>query len=684
MIRTLLIANRGEIACRIARTCRRLGVRTVAVHSDADADALHVRSCDLAVRLPGDSPADTYLRADLLVDAARRAGADAIHPGYGFLAENAGFARAVIDAGLTWVGPPPSAIEAMGSKVEAKATMRAAGVPVLPDSSVESIDEIGFPMLVKASAGGGGRGMRLVRTPDALDAARADAEREARSAFGDGTVFCERYVERGRHVEVQVMADTHGNTVALHERECSIQRRHQKIVEEAPSPAVDADLRARMGASAIAAAEGVGYVGAGTVEFLLDAEGSFAFLEMNTRLQVEHPVTEAITGLDLVELQLRVAEGRPLPSEALDPPLVGHAIEVRLTAEDPDADYRPSTGTFHLVELPDHVRVDTGITSGSAISPFYDSMVAKVIAHGATRDDAIRQLAGALRDARLHGPVTNVRQLRRILDHPEFLAGRLHTEFLDEHPCTGDDDAGTGPPVLPLVAAAMALRAWNRRSATVLAGVPGGWRNNPAVEQFVELAHGDTVHRVGYRLGRRPTCTVDGEATDVDPNAIGVAALDRQTAQLTLDAPTTGPAVTVPWSVHRVTEPSGITVHVDGPEGTTTFTVVPRFPLPDLAGAAGSLAAPMPGSIVRVHVAVGDTVTAGQPLVAVEAMKMEHQVHAPADGTVEEILVTPGDQVETGQALLRLGTDGTGETGGTGGTGDVDETGETGDVGGAT
>ncbi|MEX2626332.1 MAG: biotin/lipoyl-containing protein, partial [Ilumatobacteraceae bacterium] len=472
-----------------------------------------------------------------------------------------------------------------------------------------------------------------------------------------GTVFCERYIERGRHVEVQVMADTHGNTVALHERECSIQRRHQKIIEEAPSPAVDPDLRARMGAAAVAATERVGYLGAGTVEFLLDADGAFAFLEMNTRLQVEHPVTEAVTGLDLVELQLRVAEGRPLPPEALDPPLVGHAIEVRLTAEDPDADYRPSTGTFHIVELPDHVRVDTGIAAGSAISPHYDSMVAKVIAHGATRDDAVRRLAGALRDARLHGPVTNLAQLRRILDHPEFLAGRLHTEFLDEHPCTST----TGPtvPAEALLVAAMALRAWHRRSATVLADAPGGWRNNPAVEQFVELAHGGSTHRVGYRLGRHPTCTVDHEPVDVDPTSIDVVDIDECTARLVA----TVHDETTAWSVHRVAGTTGTTgttgtiLYVDGPDATTALTVAPRFPLPDLAGAAGSLVAPMPGAIIGVHVAPGDTVTAGQPLVALEAMKMEHQVHAPTDGVVEEVLVVAGDQVETGRPLLRLAVD---------------------------
>ena len=664
MIQTMLIANRGEIACRIARTCRRLGIRTVAVHSDADATALHVRSCDMAVHLPGDAPADTYLRIDLLIDAARRSGADAVHPGYGFLAENAAFADAVIEAGLVWIGPPASAIDAMGSKVRAKALMREAGVPVLPDSSVESLDEIGFPMLVKASAGGGGRGMRLVRTAPELEQARADAEREAQSAFGDGTVFCERYVERGRHVEVQVLADTHGTTVALHERECSIQRRHQKIVEEAPSPAVDPDLRARMCAAAVAAAERVGYEGAGTVEFLLDADGGFAFLEMNTRLQVEHPVTEAVTGLDLVELQISVAEGRPLPPEAVDPPLLGHAIEVRLTAEDPDADYRPSTGTFHAVELGEQVRVDTGIDAGSVISPFYDSMVAKVIAHGTTRDDAIRRLAGALRDARVHGPTTNIAQLRRILAHPEFVAGRLHTEFLDEHPCTTPPGSDTAPTV-PLLAAALTLQARNRRAATTLPGVPSGWRSNPAVEQFVELAVGGaehgSQHRVGYHLGRNRSFTIDHEPVaaevDVDLHVDRAAPSPthaRERVTVVVDGVRHVLEVHVVSSTAGGRGTGGATVYVDGPGGSVTLHEMERFPLPGSTLAAGSLVAPMPGAIVRLHVSVGDHVAAGQPLVALEAMKMEHQVHAPADGIVAEILVAAGEQVDSGQVLLTI------------------------------
>ena len=387
-INRVLIANRGEIARRIIRTCRRLGIATVAVHSDADAAAPYVAEADVAVRLPGNDPTDTYLRVDLLLDAARATGADAVHPGYGFLAENAAFAAAVEGAGLIWIGPPPSAIEAMGSKIGAKAMMRQAGVPVLPDSTVESLAEIGLPALVKASAGGGGRGMRLVHTADELAAAVAGAEREAERAFGDGTVFVERYVEGGRHVEVQVFADEHGHVVALFERDCTLQRRHQKIVEEAPSPAVAPELRAAMCTAAVDAATAVGYRGAGTVEFLLAADATFAFLEMNTRLQVEHPVTEMIAGLDLVELQLRVAAGEPLPVQALEPTRRGHAIEVRLCAEDPANGYLPSTGRFEQVAWPTGtgVRVDSGIESGSVVSPFYDSMIAKLIAHAPHQD----------------------------------------------------------------------------------------------------------------------------------------------------------------------------------------------------------------------------------------------------------------------------------------------------------
>ena len=645
MITRVLIANRGEIACRIARTCRRLGIETVAVFSDADDGALHVRACDRAVRLPGTAAADTYLRDDLLVEAARRTAADAVHPGYGFLAESADFAALVTKAGLVWVGPPAAAIAAMGSKIEAKATMRAAGVPVLPDTSADGDSaEIGYPLLVKASAGGGGRGMRVVEEPAELEGALADASREAAAAFGDGTVFCERYVRRGRHVEIQIVADGHGHVASLPERECSIQRRHQKIVEESPSPAVDADLRARMSAAAVAAAEAIGYVGAGTVEFLLEPDGRFWFLEMNTRLQVEHPVTELVTGLDLVELQFAVADGAPLSDEVLAAPLDGHAIEVRLTAEDPAAGYRPSTGTFTRFEIPDDsgVRVDAGVATGSTVSPYYDSLVAKLIAHGPTREAAVRKLVAALRRCRLEGPVTNRDQLVRILEHEAFQAGDLHTEFLAEHDTT---DPLTGRLELAAAAAALADIAANRDVATVLRGIPAGWRNNPAVVPAVTLTHGDTEVSVRYGFTGTPRVEVGfaglqpAELVDL---RIGLWTADR--VELEVDG------VQHRFEIGR----DGSRRHVHGPDGQATFAIVPRFPDPDRSGTAGSLVAPMPGTVRRVAVEVGASVAAGQVLAVIEAMKMEHPIVAPEDGVVAEVMVEPGDQVETGQTLLRL------------------------------
>lgn len=656
LIRSLLIANRGEIACRIARTARDLGIRTIAIHSDADADALHVSTCDQAVALPGDAPADTYLRTDLIIAAARRTGAEAIHPGYGFLAENAAFAQAVIDAGLIWIGPPPTAIAAMGSKVEAKAAMRTAGVPVLPDSSVEGIDQIGMPLLIKASAGGGGRGMRIVRDPAQLAESLEIATREAVSAFGDGTVFCERYVERSRHIEIQVMADHHGNTVALFERECSIQRRHQKIVEEAPSPAVTPDLRSRLCEAAVTAARNVGYIGAGTVEFLMDPAGEFYFLEMNTRLQVEHPVTEMITGLDLVALQIRIAEGHPLPAEALHPTITGHSIEVRLTAEDPAQNYMPMTGTFHRFELPHTagIRVDTGISSGSVISPHYDSMVAKVIAHGTDRLDAIRRLHRALTESKVHGPTTNLDQLRQILLDPRFQSGDMHTGFLEDDPCI----TPTATSDLEFVAVALTMQARHRASATAWAFTPSGWRNNAAVAHAVTILDGDREVEVRYVLGR--TLTV--EITDIDPadpaDPTGSPNI-RQVPISQWEADTAGVSLSVDglsacYEVDLVTDMNRTVAYVHSPDGSRRLFIQPRFPAVNLAGTAGSLTAPMPGAIRRVYVSVGELVTAGTPLLALEAMKMEHQVLAPADGIVAEVMIGVGDQVDTGQTLLRL------------------------------
>jgi acyl-CoA carboxylase subunit alpha len=622
----VLIANRGEIARRVIRTCHSLGITTVAVHSDADADAPYVREADEAVHLPGTASADTYLRADLLVRAAHQSGATAIHPGYGFLSENAAFAKAVTDAGLVWIGPPAEAIAAMGSKIGAKAMMRAAGVPVLPDSSAESLEEIGVPALVKASAGGGGRGMRIVRSADELTDAVANAEREAAAAFGDGTVFVERYVEGGRHVEIQVFADQHGNVVSLFERDCSLQRRHQKIVEESPSPAVDNPTRARMSEAAIAAARAVGYVGAGTVEFLLDRAGHFYFLEMNTRLQVEHPVTEMITGLDLVELQLLVAEGEPLPPNALHPVSTGHAIEVRLCAEDPFQGYRPSSGIFHRVEFPaiDGVRIDTGVESGSVVSPYYDSMIAKIVGHGPSRRVAARRVATTLERAVLHGPTTNREQLLDLVRRMIDLDDEIDTGWLDRNPPTEPP----APTAEQIAAAALAVVEARLATRPVLAGLPPGWRNNPSDRHEQRIGE----HVVSYRFdrsGRLAEIDVDGTDLELETSAAVIA--------------------------RTAVELIGDRVHVAG--GRWTFEVPPRYVAPDDAGRAGSLVAPMPGSVLRILVALGDHVDAGRPLLAMEAMKMEHQVVAPTAGTVVAIHVRPGQQLDTGQPLVQLGTE---------------------------
>jgi len=640
-IRRLLVANRGEIAVRVFRTARAMGMSTVAVFSEPDASAAFVRAADVAVPLGGRTPAESYLRADAVIEAAVRAGADAVHPGYGFLSENAGFATAVVDAGLTWVGPPPSAIAAMGSKLEAKRMMRDAGVPTLPwATDPAEAGDVGFPLLVKASAGGGGRGMRVVRSAAELDDAVAAATREAGAAFGDATVFLERYVEAPRHVEIQVFADTHGNVVSLFERECSIQRRYQKIVEESPSPAVSSELRARMGEAAVAAARAVGYVGAGTVEFVLDSNGDFSFLEMNTRLQVEHPVTELVTGLDLVRLQLLVAQGAPLPPEALTPRLDGHAIEVRLYAEDAEGGFLPSTGTLRAFDVDPSVRLDSGFEAGDAVSPYYDSMLAKVVAHAPTRTEAAAVLARALRRSRVHGVTTNRDLLVRILEEDEFLAGGTDTAYLDRH-----DPAKLGTPLLDsdaaaahAVAAALALQAAHRGGARVWGRLPSGWRNNPSQPQRVTLSRrgGDTV--VDYAFTRDGvTVGVDGAALDVTVHACSATNVDA----------TIG-GVRRTFTVHI----TGDHVDVDSDRGASEYVVRPRLPEPEAHVAAGSLTAPMPGSVVRVLVEVGAEVAAGQPLVVLEAMKMEHTVAAPAAGTVSAVGVTAGQQVDAGAVLV--------------------------------
>jgi propionyl-CoA carboxylase alpha chain len=634
VISKVLVANRGEIARRVFSTCRDLGIGTVAVFSDPDADAPHVREADAAVRLAGAAPADTYLRADLIVEAARRAGADAVHPGYGFLSENADFAQAVQAAGLTWIGPSPDAIAAMGSKIEAKRLMAAAGVPVLTELAPDAITAADLPVLIKASAGGGGRGMRVVTDlaalPSEVDLARA----EAASAFGDGTVFCEPYLATGRHIEVQVLADEHGTVWAVGERECSIQRRHQKVVEEAPSPLVERidGMRDALFDAARAAAKAIDYTGAGTVEFLSDNEGRFFFLEMNTRLQVEHPVTECTTGLDLVALQLEVAQGARL---AENPPSTqGHSIEVRLYAEDPAAGWQPQSGLLRRLEIPGAVcefevgstpyglRLDAGVVDGTRVSVHYDPMLAKVIAWAPTRTQAARSLAGALARASIHGVTTNRDLLVHVLRHEAFLAGETDTAFFTDHdevfaPLVPDD-------ALPALAAALALEAAQPRALDI----PSGWRNVASQHRTITLGE----REVRWRVDRSGLHGHDG-----------VVLVDVSPREVVLDVD----SVRHRYAVRRYDDE----VYVDTPDGGVRFAIAPRFVDPADQVVAGSLVAPMPGTIARLAVAAGDRVSAGAPVLWLEAMKMQHQINAPADGVVTELPVAVGQQIDVGAVL---------------------------------
>jgi acetyl/propionyl-CoA carboxylase alpha subunit len=671
-IRKLLIANRGEIASRVIRTARALDIATVAVFAGPDADAPYVAEADEAVPLPGATAEETYLRADAIIGAALRAGADAIHPGYGFLSENAGFAQACADAGLVFVGPPPEAIRAMGSKTSAKRLMAQAGVPVLPGVTIgdgeenpENLAEIsrtsvGFPLLVKAAFGGGGRGMRVVHEPGELPAAVAAARREAAAAFGNGTVFLERLVQRPRHVEVQIFADTHGQVTHLFERDCSIQRRYQKIIEEAPSPAVDSELRTELGNAAVLAAKTIGYVGAGTVEFILDEAGDFYFLEVNTRLQVEHPVTELVTGLDLVALQIAVAEGKSLPPQVLHAELSGHAIEARLYAEDVAAGYLPATGTLRRFEIPalPGVRVDAGVRDGSVVGVHYDPMLAKVIAHAPTREQAARLLARALSQARLHGVVTNRDLLTGILREAEFLDGHTDTGYLTRHSPAGLMAGDPRRDDLHAIAVALADQAFRRENAPVLRSVPSGWRNVRNAPQQVTFTTGKRTFTIDYEVhGKRAEVRVRSDATA--PDAAGGAARapvpPASAAPLTVTLCACTPDLVdleVDGTRRRVlVDRDGPVRYADSALGASALTELPRFPEPETGVAPGSLTAPMPGTVVRVEVRPGDAVRAGQALVVLEAMKMEHQVRAPADGRLAELNVSVGQAVEQGTVL---------------------------------
>ncbi|MGW7204907.1 acetyl/propionyl/methylcrotonyl-CoA carboxylase subunit alpha [Streptomyces sp. NPDC054837] len=610
MIGTVLVANRGEIACRVFRTCRELGIRTVAVHSDADADALHARVADTSVRLAGATPAETYLRGDLIVKAAVAAGADAVHPGYGFLSENADFARAVLDAGLVWIGPSPSSIESMASKTRAKELM---GLAPLGEPT-----EADLPLLVKAAAGGGGRGMRIVRRMEELSAALEGARAEAASAFGDGEVFLEPYIENGRHVEVQILADTHGTVWALGTRDCSLQRRHQKVIEESPAPGLSEALVAELHALSVRAARAVDYVGAGTVEFLV-ADDKAQFLEMNTRLQVEHPVTEAVFDVDLVALQIAVAEGRTLDAD--QPPRArGHAIEARLYAEDPSTDWTPQTGTLHRLTVPASVRLDTGYDDGTEIGVHYDPLLAKVIAHAPTRAEALRKLAGALERATIHGPTTNRDLLVRSLRHDDFTTGAMTTAFYDRH--LPSLTVALPDPYAPLAAALADARSRPSRFG-------GGWRNVPSQPQTKRYEHAGEEHEVRYRHTR------DG----LEADEVRVVHADARLVVL---------------EVERVQRRFEVTRYADEVYvNATRLRALPRFPDPTAQLAPGSLVAPMPGTVVRIAegLAEGAPVKAGEPLLWLEAMKMEHKITAPLTGVLTALHAAPGHQVTVGSLL---------------------------------
>ncbi|QNK69637.1 acetyl/propionyl/methylcrotonyl-CoA carboxylase subunit alpha [Variovorax sp. PAMC26660] len=664
MFKKILIANRGEIACRVAATARRMAIRTVAVYSDADAHANHVRACDESVHIGGSAPKDSYLRWEKLLEAAKATGAEAVHPGYGFLSENEEFARACAEAGLVFIGPPPSAIKAMGLKAESKQLMEKAGVPLVPgyhghdqDPALlqREADRIGYPVLIKASAGGGGKGMRAVDKAEDFAAALASCQREAINSFGDDAVLIEKYVQRPRHIEIQVFGDTQGNYVYLFERDCSVQRRHQKVLEEAPAPGMTEAMRKQMGDAAVAAARAVNYVGAGTVEFIVEqregGEMNFFFMEMNTRLQVEHPVTEAITGLDLVEWQLRVASGEPLPAKQADLQIHGHAIEARICAENPDNNFLPATGTLRVYRKPQatafqrsRVRIDDGVREGGEISPFYDSMIAKLIVHGSTREEALARLDAALAQVQIVGVSTNVQFLRGILATESFSKANLDTALIERERAVLFDREALG---LPLAAAAAITRTLVTERP---AGVPDpferrdGWRS-----------HGEYLRRFDFEFRGAEQIALltykrDGslwlEAGGVEgPLVVGQFpsgefevefAGNRQTLDVHVD---------------------GATAHVFASKGATKITAIDRLAhAGDTQAEGGRLTAPMPGRVVSFAVKAGDKVSRGQPLAVMEAMKMEHTIAAPADGTVEELMFAPGEQVAEGDELLRMAT----------------------------
>ncbi|MBR8742086.1 biotin carboxylase N-terminal domain-containing protein [Nocardiopsis sp. MG754419] len=667
-VTTLLVANRGEIARRILRTCRTLGVASVAVYAPGEENAPHVREADAAVALTvpeGRGPVDAYLDPDALVAAARTAGADAVHPGYGFLSENADFARAVVEAGLTWIGPSAEAVERMGSKTRAKKVARDAGVPVADALDPADVRTEDLPVLVKAVSGGGGRGMRVVRDLADLHTEVEAARAEAASAFGDAGVFCEPYVEGGRHVEVQVLADVHGTVWALGERDCSVQRRHQKVVEETPAPGLTEATRERLHRAARDLAAAIGYTGAGTAEFLVPVDatgpGEPVFLEMNTRLQVEHPVTECVTGLDLVEWQLRVAEGEPLPPDGPPAPR-GHAIEARLYAEDPGDAWRPRTGVLHAFDVPaadvsfvprtePGVRLDHGVEPGDEVGTDYDPLLAKVIAVGRDRRDALRRLSAALASARLHGVGTNRDLLVRVLRHPDMAGAEahpagLHTGFLGGDRLTALSRPLADPATERLAALAASIAGVEaaRAGATVPPGVPAAWRNVPSAPRRREHATLD---------GRTITTAFRSVRGDFRPEQEGVRVLSAAADRVVLSVD----GVRRAFDVHRVHgRGPGVTgaVFVESPIGMVALVPVDPLPAPESRVDPGALPAPMPGTVIAVDVEVGQRVDRGRTLLRMEAMKMEHRITAPADGTVRELPVTVGERVAAGTPLAVL------------------------------
>ncbi len=634
---TLLVANRGEIACRVIRSASAMGIRTVALFVESDADALHVARADEAVRI------SSYLDSEQILAAARLTGASAVHPGYGFLAENASFARAVLEDGLVWVGPSPEVIALMGDKITAKKLAFEAGVPVLKSSDEPSeFGSLGFPILIKAAAGGGGKGMRVVESAAELDEAVAAARREALSGFGDDRVFAERYVRSARHIEIQVLGDKHGNLLHIGERECSIQRRHQKIIEESPSPFLSEEMRAAMGRAAVGLAQALAYESAGTVEFLVDDEsGDFFFLEVNTRLQVEHPVTEEVTGIDLVKEQLRVAQGEALGYSSSDISFTGHAIEARLYSEDPNNDFLPATGVLEIFEPASDpaVRYDTGVATGSTITGDFDPMIAKVIAHATTRTDAAGLLALALERLQIGGVVTNRDFLAATLRSGDFLAGNTTTDFIERFAPSRTRPLEEDEKRLLATAAAMWLQHDNRTKASVLSSLPSGFRIGRLARERVELRIAETELTVHYSPNRSGGFVLGSAGDD------GVACVqgwsDRH-IDVEVDSRRRR------YAVAR----HGHNLYLTGVGGGARIEVLPRFPIPEPTAVGGAVVAPMPGKVIELRVNVGDVVEAQQVVAVIEAMKMENHLRASEAGTVTEILVSVGEQIEKDILLM--------------------------------